>query len=284
MTHEDGTFGDHVVEDEPLHLVAAGRFVSDTAERPVSVGLTDRRLLCAFDEDDFAAVAYDGITSVRSRERTSRTVRNGARLLIAAGAYLAVNALFGLIVYAFVAGPGPGRAAVFLSSAVVGGFAVAELVRRRRGFDALRPTSRSAGEGSERRSMDSETARNVAVAAGGLAAGLIGALALVAVVAYVSIIVVPALVLLGLGGLALLDVGLRGESDDAVELVEERENEVTLTTADGTTLRVVVDGDVGVSSTLNRLAFTDRSGPELGDGSRNAPDHTENGELPESTV
>lgn len=118
-------FQPYLAADEPVLEAARGALVDGTTRTEGAVGVTDRRLLFVADEG-FTDVRHEWIASVGSWPREHLTARGrGLRVLAAAGVALAV---LSLAVQAFLT---PTTVGSLLALVAVGGFAVAEGVRRR---------------------------------------------------------------------------------------------------------------------------------------------------------
>ncbi|WP_290812414.1 hypothetical protein [Halovivax sp.] len=238
MVPDERQLRTHLVPDEPLHDVASGRVVDDSAGGRVAIALTDRRVLCLSDDGELVDVDYGSICSIRSWSRSRLTFEGiDSRLVSLGGAVLAVLAFTLGLLYAAQARPNGGLIGISLALAAVMGAAGFEYVRRRR----------------HRGPVDRE------LVAGGVLAGAIALLAFVATIAYVSRVVVPALLVATLATAALSDRAARNENaHDGLEFDRVHEKELTIHTIDGDEVRIVVDGRSDVDHRLSRLASVEK--------------------------
>jgi len=234
---------------ELLVGVFAATLEMDSGRSAVSVGLTDRRLVCVADDGTFLAVGYDAVSTVQSHRVTTRTVRGADyRLGLVAGGLVAVAG------FAAVAALAPTPLVVLLAGAAVGGLVTTEYLRR----DAT-------DNGWETYASEAGTTE-FAMVAGGVAALASGiGVLLVAQLAFVGTLVVFA-------GLALADYARRRRAAfDGFELVRRDETEVTITTESGRAVHLRSDSTDGLGTELGRLAHAqedDRERVESGPISR----------------
>ncbi|MFC6717037.1 hypothetical protein ACFQGT_06940 [Natrialbaceae archaeon GCM10025810] len=246
MSAPPDTFGTYLADTESIVDAGTGRLVDGEASTEGEIGVTDRRLLFVSDETGFVDVRYDQICSIRSESRERLTPRGiGVRLFAVSGALLAALAL---LLQAVVTPTGRGS---LLAVVAVGGFAVAEAVRRTgvdvdwsAVVDALRNADPSLGDGAIRHRWETEYvyARVVLL----IGAGVLGALASVGLLVVTGRPLAFALTFVALGGLAAADHGVR-----AVRRLERR--------GEGRrTVRTVTIHLVGGQDTTLHLEPTDR--------------------------
>jgi hypothetical protein len=246
----------HLASDESLRHVAAARLLGDQRD-PATVGVTDDRLLAVTADGGFVGVGLDRVSSVRSRPRTTLSVRGrDHRLLVGAGVLFAVAGFLGVLSTAR-----PLSAALALVAA--GGVLAVDRVRRV-GVDfelALAALDRHDGETgladrlrAVRRRVDASDDRLAFVAAVALAA-----LALLVVVAVEPSLFAPLFVLATAAGVWLASYAVRhGNAFDDLELVARRQRTVSVAVDDGSVLAVRTHPDATLDRELARL--TGRSG------------------------
>jgi xanthosine utilization system XapX-like protein len=248
---------DCLLAEEPLQGVYAATLSDDSAPKEVSVGVTDRRLLCLADDGTFLDVGYDAICAIRSRPESTFTYRgNDYRLLLGGGAGLSVIGFFALV--AFSSNP----AVPVLALATVGALVatvllvwndrVAELVT----LDALDERTAADFDGVD-------ALRRVERALPARADGhrlLLSVSALVTVVCFAGTVALTAnsLVLLSflpmLTGIGLVEYARRNADElDGIEIRRERARNVRISTADGRTVTLAVDPSAEIDRELGRL-------------------------------
>lgn len=135
--------GQYLGLEEPLTAVSTARLSDDAGWTPVTVGLTDRRLVCLAADGTFVSVNFDAISTVRGRQRGSlRYDWNETSLLLGAGAVVATG---GLLAVAILAAD---TLAPTLAVTGLAALAATEYVRRYgadRLVDAVRETARRVG-------------------------------------------------------------------------------------------------------------------------------------------
>lgn len=248
---------DCLLAEERLQGVYAATLSDDSAPKEVSVGVTDRRVLCLSDDGTFLNVDYDSICAIRSRPQSTFTYRgNDYRLLLGGGAGLSVLGFVALV--AFSSNP----AVPILALATVGALVatvslavndqVAELatldaVDERTaadfdGVDALRRVERTLPARADGRRVLLSVSALVAAACllgiGALAANLLALLFFVPM----------------LGGIGLVEYARRHTGElDGIEIRRERARNVRISTDDGRTVSLAVDPSADVDRELGRL-------------------------------
>lgn len=263
MPEMSDRLGDYLAADERLTAAYSAMLSENTPWVPVSLGVTDRRLLCLTEDGGVVNLGHDAICAVRSRQRTRPTYRgNDYRLLMAAGGLLTVLGVVGVLSLAsslFVA---------LLLPVLVGGLASAEYQRRSTAgvewprIAALAKRLRGSGDSSRpprrNRVVDAAGDRQVLL----LANGLIAVLSFAGIAVLASSWLVMTLVFVTVGGLAVMDYAHRHRDDfDGIEIVRRREREVSIRTNDGGTIRIRCDPSDEIDRELSRLAFADRDDP-----------------------
>lgn len=231
MRPVEDRFRGHLVEDESVQALTSGRLLESGRRGRMTIGLTDRRLLCVGDAGGFVDVGYDYVSSIRSRQRTTVRYRPGPepnRTLHLLGGLLGLLALVGVVVAASSVTAFGGVATTALAAATVVVAAPTEAIRRRSSIG---------------RSFD-----EILVGVGALS--VLVFLAIAVVDATVSL---PLYALATLGGLALTGYAVRYReaiepSLDGLGLERDPETVITLTTVDGTELTIAV----GADSTFDR--------------------------------
>lgn len=251
---------EYLVPDEPLRNVYPATLADDSAPEEVSLGVTDRRLLCLAEDGSVLTVGYDSICAIRSRQRSTVSCRgNDYRLVIGGGAVLALVAFAALVAFSStLAVPALGLTAVGALAAsaflVVHADAVdrvtlddveARMADDFDGVDALRRADRAL--------PDAADGRHVLLALCALVA--VAALAGTAAVASTPLVLLLVPVLAGMG---LVDYGRRHAAElDGIEISRERARNVRIRTDDGRSIRLDVDPSADADRELSRLAFVE---------------------------
>ena len=255
---------EYLVPEEPLRGVYAATLSDDSSPTEVSIGVTDRRLLCLSDDGTVLNVGYDSICAIRSRPRSTFTYRgNDYRLLLGGGTMLAVLGFVALVAFT-------GSSAVpILLLATVGGLAataflswtddVADLatlddVERRVAadvdVDAVRRVRRALPDDVENRHL------LLALSA------LVTALSFAGTLAFAASPLVVLFFAPVLGGIGLVEYARRHADEfDGIEIARERARKVRITTDDGRSVRLETDQSSDIDRELSRLAFVDVDDP-----------------------
>lgn len=220
----------HLAPDERLTGAYSVRLSETSAWIPATLGVTDRRLLWVGDGGRAASIDLDYVTAVRSRRRTRPTLRgHGHQLLVGGGGLLATLCLVGVV--ALSSSP----LVPLLSLVTVGGLAATAYLWRTLDEIQWAPVAGTA---------------------------------LVAGASYLGIVVtapgalVPLLVLLGIGGVVLVEHGRRRRRASGGRAIRYRhEREVSISTADGRTVHVRCEPSEEIDRELSRRAFVERAEP-----------------------
>lgn len=157
--------GEYLGLEEPLTGVCTARLSDDGGWTPVTVGLTDTRLVCLADEGTFVSVQFDAVSAVRGRERGGfRYGGDEHGLIVGAGA---VVAAVGLLAVAAAAD------GLVVPGLVVAGLAALGLTERARRRTAARDRPTSETVGGETRASGGRVGDGVEVAALGRLEGRI---------------------------------------------------------------------------------------------------------------
>ncbi|MDG5818191.1 hypothetical protein [Natronococcus sp. A-GB7] len=222
MTFPEDRLARHLVDDESVRVLETGSFLGEPGLGSVTVGLTDRRVLCVSEGGAFASVEHEHVSSVRSRPRTRLEYRfrtDDALLVGAAGALLA--AIWVLVAVGADAGVGPIGGALTTTLAAVAATALAATHRIRAATGLERPV------------------RRLLVGAGCFLLLSIAALATVFSAISPSLLALATVV--GLANLACTPRFVA--AFDGVGLSRTRATELTIATADGGTLRLLLEAD-----------------------------------------
>lgn len=237
MIRASNQLDEFLATDEPLTALSSGRLTDPVANGPVTIGLTDRRLVCASPDGEFVDVRYDSIASIVTRPRTRSTVDGlDDRIAIGAGWLLASLAFVGFVALAGRTG-GPNGHLAALCAFVTSLAAVAAVsLNRQRDADPFD------GHG------DNDPSLQTALAGG------VGGLAFLAASVFAGSFAAPILLFGMLAGVALVDYGdnHRGQFD-GLELIHHREQAISVNTVDGRSVRLTVDPEEAIGQELSRL-------------------------------
>jgi hypothetical protein len=271
---------EYLVSDEPVKAAADGQVLDSTPGGTVSLGLTDRRVVFVSEDGGFLDIDYDHICSVRSQPRTAVSVRgNDYRLLLVGGFVLGIVGLLGVLGVAsnplspvftllFVGGIGVAERAVRLDEDVTieGVDPIARLRRLDGRFDwdaveakmnGLNGHSPGAIAHREKRRVNEYVGDRQLLLAGSV---VLAFAPFIALVVFESSLLAPVFALFTAGGIALLVYGFRHGGDlQNLQVVREREREVSIDVVDGRTVNLRVDPDVTVDRKLSRLAHGEES-------------------------
>lgn len=257
MSQLPDRLGEYVGTDETLEAVYAATLVEDSSRTPVSVALTDRRLLYVSERGQFGNVEYGSIATVRSRPLTARTYcLDDYRLALAVGALVAVAG------FAWAVAAASALVVPFFLLAGLSGLVTAEYMRRHAEYGGGIPLHERVAVVDPR-----ETVRQLRGDASGttslyqlllLASGLLAAACLVGAVVVTGSVAVVSGTVLFLGGLGLADHAYHNrENFEGFDVVRHRETAVYISTENGWTLRLRVDDGPGVCREVSRLAAGD---------------------------
>jgi hypothetical protein len=260
MSQPSERFGEYLLTEEPLRGVYAATLSDDSAPKEVTVGVTDRRLLCLSEDGTFLNIGYDSICAVRSKPRSRVTYRgNDSRVLLGGGAALAVLAFVGLVAFTAT------LVAPVFALATVGAIVTTASVYR--SDDAPDLVTLTDIEDRTAADVDADALRRAAerlppavdarraLLFAGVLATLVGIWGTSAVAAS-SLAVLFLLPMVG--GVALVDYARRYADDlDGIEIAREQAQNVRISTDDGRTVRLETDPSAGIDRELSRLAFVD---------------------------
>lgn len=247
--------------EEPVVARSAGTLSEKSAWNPVSVGLTDRRLLCVAEDGRFVTAGYDAICTIRSRPRTTHTYRGtDHRLLLGMGGLGALLGGIGVLAHTT-------SVLVFLLGLVtVGGLLVAEYSRRNAdelGWETVAEVTDHVPYDGDGTAVRRWYARAVPDAANEHQVLMLGSGAL-AVVSFAGLVLlasswlVVAGVLAVVGGSALAEYAYRhAETGNGIEIVRHREMEVSISTDADRTIHLRCDPTEEFVQELSRAAFVD---------------------------
>jgi hypothetical protein len=265
MPSTDDQLGELLAPEESVVAASTGTLTEASLRYPVSIVLTDRRLLCLSEGGRLVTVGYDSICTVRSYSRTTRTYRFADhRLPQGAGGLGAL--LGGAGVFALTTGV----LVPLLALVTVGGLVVGEYARRQAdtlGLETVTAVRRHVPSRGGGTSIRRWSGRSVPDAIDEPRALLLGSV-VAAVVSFVGLLVLTPgwLVVLSVvvlaGGLALVDYGVRHEDGlDGLELVRQRKLDVRIGTGDDRIISLRIDPSEEFIQQLSRVAFTDDAEP-----------------------
>jgi len=257
MSQTTDRLRDCLLAEEPLQGVYAATLSDESAPKEVSVGVTDRRLVCLADDGTFLDVGYGAICAIRSRPESTFTCRgNDYRLVAGAGAGLSVLGFVALA--AFSSNP----AVPVLALVTVGALVATALFRWNDQVTEL--VTLEALDERTAADFDGVAAlRRVERALPARADGrrvLLSVSALLTVVCFagtVALTVNPLLLLSFLpmlAGIGLVEYARRHADElDGIEIRRERARNVRISTADGRTVSLAVDPSAEIDRELGRL-------------------------------
>ncbi|WP_140408825.1 hypothetical protein [Natronolimnobius baerhuensis] len=257
------TLRKHLVPSESLNAVYEGELETETSRTPVTLGVTDRRLVGCGEDGTFVDVKHDYLTTIQSTRRATSSFRGvDDRVVMAGGGVMAVLSLCGIVLSAVLAGMG-GLSTLGLSVAVIAGTCAAVLAFHHGSrfdlFDAFdgmdqdrppgRATTATPDGGSER---DLESERQKLLLAGGVSAVLatlsFGWLAQSGNVAAVLLVVSA------LAGLAMAQYGRILENEyDGIDFETQYRKQIEVTTVDGRTFSIWTDPSADLERELGCL-------------------------------
>lgn len=242
MTFVEDRLARHLVGDESVRALATGSFLGEPGSGSVTVGLTDRRVLCVSEGGAETDIRYEYVSSVRSRPQVRWTYRyraDDALLVGAVGAVLAAITL--LVAIGSAAGVGPVGGAITTSLAAV---AATALAATRRVREAI---------GLER------AIRRLLVGAGVFL--LLSIAVLSFLVSSISPSLLAAATVVGLANLVWTPRFVA--AFDGVGLSRTRVTELTIATVDGRAVRLHLEADTDLDRELGAsLARADAASPD----------------------
>jgi len=265
MSETPDRLREHLVPGESLAAVHAAALSEGAVWREVSVGLTDRRLVCVAEDGTFVAVGYGSVCAVRSRRRTTSTYRGyDYRLLAGGGLLLAVLGLLATVALATVA-----LVPLLVLSAVAGLGSAAHLRRTADDADWVGAEEVAARIGCGFENWDdlSEYAYRVAARAGerqrlSAGFGVVGAASLLGAAAVASTPLAVLAALPTIGGLGLAEYARRHRTEfDGIEVVRRCEREIRVSIDGGRVLQIRADPEAGIGRAIGRLAFVGDADP-----------------------
>lgn len=244
---------------EPVVAVSTGTLFETSSWDPVSIGLTDRRLLCVTQDGQVITVDYDAICMIQSRPRTTQTYRGmDYRLPMGVGGLIALLGGVGVVVFA------TSVLVALFTLVTVGGLITAESLRRC--GDEVQPNTttevakyvpydvddRILSRLADHLVPDTTEEREVLVIGS-------GGVALVSFVGLV-LLVSSGYVVLGVctlvGGIALVDYSIRHRSEfDGIDVSRHHETEVSISTNADRTIHIRSDSSEEFVRELNRVTF-----------------------------
>lgn len=242
MTFAEDRLARHLVDDESVRTLETGSYLGAPGSGPVTVGLTDRRVLCVSEGGTEADIRYEYVSSVRSRPQVRWTYRyrtDDALLVGAVGTVLAGIAL--LVAIGSAAGVGPVGGAITTSLAAVAATTIAGTRRVRR------------ANGLER------AIRRLLV--GGSLFLVLSIAALAILVSSISPSLLAAATVAGLANLAWTPRFVA--AFDRTGLSRTRATELTIATVDGRAVRLLLEPDAELGRELGAsLARADAGSPD----------------------
>ncbi len=242
MTFAEDRLARHLVDDESVRVLETGSFLGEPGSGSVTVGLTDRRVLCISEEGALTDIRYEFVSSVGSRPRRRWTYRYRTADALLVGAIGALLAAIGVLVaVGAAAGVGPIGGALTTALAAIAATALG-VARRVRAVTGLE-----------------RTVRRLLVGASVFLVLSIAALA--AVVSAISPSLLALATVVGLANLAWTPRFVA--AFDGVGLSRTRATELTIATVDGGTVRLHLEADTDLGRELGAsLARADASSPD----------------------
>lgn len=242
MPAED-RFASHVVDDESVRVLTTGRLLEGFTPGRLTIGLTDRRLLCVSETDAFTDVRYEYISSIRSRPQTrwEYQYRTGDAVLAGlVGGFLALVFLFVAVGTASGTGLVDGSLTIVLAAATAVAVVSTQRVRR------------ATGNGQANRQLFVGT-------------GVFTLVAFVAAAVVSSSVSLPLFALATGCGLVIAAYGPRYVAAfDGVGLRRHRKTQLTITTVDGQSIQLVTDVDAELDRELSTsLSRNDSPSPSV---------------------
>jgi uncharacterized membrane protein (UPF0136 family) len=231
MTGAENRLVTHVADDESVRTLADGRFLDDASSGELLIGLTDRRVLCVSETGAFKSLRYEHISSVRSQPRTSWTYRRRSDDGLLAGVLAGLLAIAGTIVGAGLAA-GVDRTGVVLAT-LLG--AVAAIT-----FVSTRHVSEASGTDQANRQFI-------------VGSGVLVVVAAAVAAATASDVPLSLFALAAVGSVALATYGPRYLAQvDETGLTRREATLLTITTVDGSSVRLITDADTDLGRLLSR--------------------------------
>lgn len=256
---------DYLNPDESLVAEYTATLSEHSIGKPVSVGVTDRRVLCVSDRGEATSIGYDSICTIRSSPWVKRTYHvHDYRLFVGGGGLMAIFGLIGVMAFSTTV------LVPLLTVLAIGSLGSTEYFRRnpdvREGtvFFDLR---QSAG-GSDRwhnlqrimgHAMDYADEHRLLVLAGG---SLIGITSFVGAILVASSVLIFLSMLVLVSAIALLDYAYRHRDDfDGIHVIQQQKMEVSISPIGGPSIQLNCDPADEVHQELSMLAFTNREAP-----------------------
>lgn len=242
MPAED-RFASHVVDDESVRVLTTGRLLEGFTPGRLTIGLTDRRLLCVSETGAFTDVRYEYISSVRGRPQTrwEYQYRTGDAVLAGlVGGFLALVFLF--VTVGTPSGTGLIDGSLTVALGAVTAVAVVSTQRVRR----------ATGNGQANRQLF-------------VGVGLLTLGAFVAAAVASSTVSLPLFALATGCGVVLSAYGPRyAAAFDGIGLRRRRKTRITITTVDGQSIQLVTDVDAELDRELSAsLSRSDSPSPSV---------------------
>lgn len=262
MTAPADPLHDRLGPEESLEATFSATLSEDGDRSPVSVGVTDRRVLCISTNDKVVSLGHDAICAIRTGTRVNRTYRGfDYRLIVAGGGVAVVLGLIGILQFS--------RSILLppLALSTIGVLVTAEYLRQRpKSATHGEPDGQSEGHGHtagvHRRFANGIQASTIVyriLMGGCIALGLVAVLAIALLVPW-GLVLLSALSFIG-GG-AVMEYAYRHRHEfDGFEVVSHRTTELQIDTVAGTTINLTADSSTGMEGALSRAAFT--SGSDL---------------------
>lgn len=251
-------FRGYLAVREPVLAASTGTLFERSSRSAVSIGLTDRRLLCVTDDGQVLTVDYDAICTIQSRPRTTYpSHERDYQLLLGSGGVIAFLGGLGVVVFA------TSILVSLLAFVAVGGVISAEYLRRRADEcpqGTVTEVAKYVPDAVDGAAVQQWTQRVTPVATdedvllvgtGGIALVSFAGLVLLASSGHVVLGV-----LMLVGGLALVDYSARHRND--LDEVERRhEVDVHIDTSADRTIHLRSNPSAEFVQELNRVTFMD---------------------------
>lgn len=256
---------DYLNPDEPLVAEYTGTYSENSMGKPVSVGITDRRVLCVSEGGGATSIGYDSICTIRSYPRVKRTFNvRDFRLFLGGGGLIAIAGLLGVIVFSTTV------LVPLLTLLSLGSLGSMEYLRRnldvREGMSL--PAARQDGGGLDRwhtirrilgRAIDYADEHRPLLLAG---VGLVGIVSFGGAILVASSVLVPLSILVLVSGITVMDYAYRHRDDfDGIHVIQQQKREVSISTIAGSSIQLDCDPSDEAHQELSMLVFTNGEAP-----------------------
>lgn len=257
--------GDHLNPDESLVAEYTATLSESSSGKPVSVGITDRRVLCVSEREEATSIGYGSICTIRSHPWVKRTYHvHDYRLFVGGGGLMAIAGLIGVMVFSTTV------LVPMLTVLTIGSLGSTEFFRRNsdgRERTVLPDLRQSVGDSDRwqtpRRimghAMDNADEHRTLLLTGG---GLIGMGSFVGALLVASSVLVPLSILVLVSGITVVDYAYRNRDDfDGIHVIQQQKVEVSIRPIAGPSIHLNCDPADEVHQELSMLVFTHGEAP-----------------------